>query len=210
MGGIRRRLGVAQRQARPVLGNEVRAMVAAIAPTLQGLRDRALLLLGFAGAFRRSELVGLDLGDVSFTGNGAEVTLRRSKTDEEGEGRKVGIPYGSTPAACPVRALRAWIDEAGIAEGPLFRPVNGTHVGTARLKDRAVSRLVKRSAESIGLDPKGVSGHSLRAGLATSAAKAGKSEQAIMRQTGHRSTAMVRRYIRDSGLFNDNAAAGLL
>jgi site-specific recombinase XerD len=101
MSGIRRRLGVAQRQARPVLGNELRAMVAILPATLQGCRDRALLLLGFAGAFRRSELVGLDLGDVAFTSDGVEVTLRRSKTDQEGAGRKVGVRTAPRPPRVP-------------------------------------------------------------------------------------------------------------
>jgi integrase len=138
------------------------------------------------------------------------VTLRRSKTDQEGEGRKVGIPFGSTPACCPVRTLRAWLDAAGISEGPLFRPVKGTKVGVTRLSDKAVARLVKRAAQDAGLDPSSLSGHSLRAGLATAAAKAGKSERSIMAQTGHRSASMLRRYIRDGDLFTDNAAAGLL
>jgi integrase len=210
MKGIRRTLGVAPRQKDPVSPSELRAMVRSRPETLQGFRDRALLLVGFAGAFRRTELVALDVGDVAFGEDGLTVTLRRSKTDQEGVGRKVGIPFGSTPECCPVRTLRRWLEAAGLEEGPLFRPVKGSTLAVARLSDQAVARLVKRAAEAVRLNPSRLSGHSLRAGLATAAAKAGKSERSIMAQTGHRSAQMVRRYIRDGGLFQGNAAAGLL
>ncbi len=211
MRGIRRRLGVAQTAKAPLLAEHVRAVVAEVPAGLLGARDRALLVLGFAGGFRRSELVGLDVADLAFTAEGLEVTIRRSKTDQEGAGRKLGVPYSAAPATCPVRAVRAWLDASSIAEGPAFRPVNRHgQVGAERLSDRAVALVVKRYATAAGLDATRFAGHSLRAGLATSAAKAGKSERAIMAQTGHRSSAMVRRYIRDAELFSDNAAAGLL
>ena len=152
-----------------------------------------------------------DVGDLTFTDDGIEVTLRRSKTDQEGEGRKVGIPFGSAPATCPVRAVRAWIEALGAEDGPLFRVVSRSgDLLSQRASGRSVARAVKRAAARAGLDPARFSGHSLRAGLATSAAKAGKSERAIMKQTGHRSATMVRRYIRDADLFSENAAAGLL
>ncbi len=211
MKGIRRQLGVAPSQKTPVLVGDLRAMVGALPETLLGIRDRALLLVGFAGAFRRSELVALDAADVAFSIGGLEIMLRRSKTDQEREGRKVGIPYGSAPKTCPVRSLRAWLDAAGILEGPIFRQVTRHgHVSASRLASRSIARIVKRAARGAALDPTNIAGHSLRAGLATAAAKAGKSERAIMRQTGHRSERMVRRYIRDADLFSDNAAAGLL
>jgi integrase len=211
MKGIRRKVGVAPVQKAPVLVAELKAMLQALPEGLRGVRDRALLLVGFAGAFRRSELVSLAVADLSFTSDGLEITLRRSKTDQESLGRKIGIPFGSSPHTCPVRSVRAWLDGAGIADGPVFRDVSRRgHVGTVRLSDKAVARLVKRAAKAAGLDPAPLSGHSLRAGLATSAAKAGKSERAIMNQTGHRSEKMVRRYIRDASLFAENAAAGLL
>ena len=210
MRGIRRQLGVAQTAKAPVLVEQLRAMLGGLGDTMLGARDRALLALGFAGAFRRSELVGLDVADLAFTGDGLEVTIRRSKTDQEGAGRKVGIPYGSTPSTCPVRAVRAWLELAGIVEGPVFRSVNRHgQLGAERLTDRTVALVVKRAALVVGLDATRLAGHSLRAGLATAAAKAGKSERAIMAQTGHRSVTMVRRYIRDANLFSDNAAAGL-
>jgi integrase len=215
MKGIRRSLGVAQVQKAPVLVSDLRAMIAALPVGVTGLRDRALLLVGFAGAFGRSELVGLDIADVNFAPEGLEITLRRSKTDQEGEGRKIGLPYGSNPSTCPVRSLQAWLNASapqGTTSGPIFREVrpDGRTVMAAPLTGQSVAIIVKRAAKAAGLDPTMFSGHSLRAGLATSAAKAGKSERAIMAQTGHRSEKMVRRYIRDANLFQENAAAGLL
>lgn len=210
MQGIRRTLGVAPEQKAPVLVADLRAMVATLPASLLGNRSRAMLLLGFAGGFRRSELVALDVGDLDFGAEGLTVTLRRSKTDQEGAGRKVGVPYGSDPATCPVRALRAWLGACGRTEGAVFVGLtrHGRLTGE-RLDGRDVARVVKAAAGAAGLDATRFSGHSLRAGLATSAAKAGKSERAIMAQTGHRSVAMVRRYIRDANLFSENAAAGI-
>jgi len=179
------------------------------APTLLGARDRALLLLGFAGAFRRSELVALDVADVQQTRDGLVVTIGRSKTDQEGAGRTVGIPYGGYPQSCPVRALQDWLAAAGIAQGPLFRGLKNDGALLGRLSDKGVARVVQRRAAAVGLDPTRYAGHSLRAGLATAAAAAGKSERAIMAQTGHKSIPMVRRYIREGDLFRENAAANL-
>lgn len=210
MRGIRRTLGVAPVQKAPILVDDLRRMVALLPDTLQGLRDRAMLLVGFAGAFRRSELVGLDVADVVFTVEGLEVNLRRSKTDQEGQGRKLGIPYGSTVETCPARSLKRWLETARIAEGPLFRAICGTTVRANRLSDKAVARLVKRAVAATGQNPNAFSGHSLRAGFATSAARAGRSERSIMRQTGHRSVETLRSYIREGEIFTDNAAEGLL
>lgn len=206
--GIRRTLGTAQRQARPLLPADLRELVRALPAGAAGLRDRALLLVGFAGAFRRSELVALDVGDVQFTDDGLVVDVRRSKTDQEGHGRKVGLPYGSDPATCPVRALRAWLDAASITTGPVFVSVRYGKLG-ARLDGRDVARIVQRASTRAGRDGAGLSGHSLRAGLATAAAAAGKSVLAIQSQTGHRSVAMVSRYVRNATLFTDNAAVGI-
>lgn len=206
--GIRRAKGTAAKGKAPIMTADLRRMVDVLPEGLLGARDRALLLVGFAGGFRRSELVGLDRADVEFTLEGLVISLRRSKTDQEGEGRKVGIPYGSRPETCPVRALAAWVEAAGITEGPIFRPINRHgQVQPGRLSGHAVALAIKRHAEAAGLDAAKYAGHSLRAGLATSAAAAGASERAIMAQTGHKSTAMVRRYIRDGSLFRENAAA---
>lgn len=208
--GIRRAHGTAQVGKAPVLTADLRAMLATLPASPMGLRDRALLLLGFAGAFRRSELVGLDAEDLVVTREGLVVRLRRSKTDQEGQGRTIGIPYGAQPATCPVRAVQEWLAATGYDGGPLFRPFNRHgRMLPARLSDRAVARIVQRAAAAAGLDPARYAGHSLRAGLATAAAAAGVSERAIMAQTGHRSVAMVRRYIRDGSLFTENAAASI-
>jgi integrase len=192
-------------------------MVQAMAPRRRGqdwrlleLRDRALLLLGFAGAFRRSELVSLDVEDLEFSRAGLVVRLRRSKTDQEGQGRRIGVPRGQRAETCPLMALQAFLKAASIESGPLFRGVNRHgQLLQGRLSDRAVALVVKRRVEAVGLDPERFAGHSLRAGLATSAAAAGASERAIAKQTGHKSMAVLRRYIRDGDLFRDNAAAAV-
>jgi integrase len=144
------------------------------------------------------------------TSDGIVVTVRRSKTDGEGEGARIGVPFGSDPATCPVRAVRAWIEASGVAGGPLFREVGRAGVvGEGALSDRQVANVVKAAARAAGLDPALFSGHSLRAGLATTAARAGKSERVIMKQTRHRTERMVRRYVRDAELFSENAATGI-
>lgn len=210
MKGIRRTLGTAPTQKAPAVTDDIRAMIEATDAGTIGARDRALVLLGFAGAFRRSELVLLDVEDCVFSKDGLTVTLRRSKTDQEGQGRKVGIPYGSNPETCPVRILQAWLEEAGVSAGPLFRSLNRHgHVQSGRLSGTDVARIVKKLAQRARLDATKYAGHSLRAGHATSAAIAGASERSIMKQTGHRSVQMVRRYIRDGNLFRDNSAGKL-
>jgi integrase len=213
--GVRRTHGAAARGKAALMTEELRRLVSLLDDSPVGLRDRALLLLGFAGAFRRSELVALDVEDLEFTPHGIRVELRRSKTDQEAEGRPVGIPYGSVPQTCPVRAVERWLAHVrtalpGYDHGPLFLRLDaGGRIRLGRLSDRGVARVVQRWAERAGLDPLRFAGHSLRAGLATSAAAGGVSERAIMNQTGHRSLTMVRRYIRDGELFrDDNAAKG--
>ena len=208
MAGIRRVKGTAQTGKRPILTEDLRRLVAELPENATGHRDRALLLVGFAGGFRRSELVGLNVNDLRFPTEGLVVTLRRSKTDPEGQGREVGIPFGSTPATCPVRAMRQWLECLGVEAGPVFRPIhrNG-RIAARRLSDKAVALVVKRWAAAAGMDSSEFAGHSLRSGLATSAAAAGVSERAIMAQTGHRSLVTLRKYIRSGSLFLENAAA---
>jgi len=208
--GIRRTLGVAPREVKPIVTEDLKQMVATCGSDLIGLRDRALLLLGFAAARRRSELVALDVDDVTETKDGFVVTVRRSKTDPEGEGMKVGVPFGSYRETCPVRAVKAWKEAAGIEGGPLFRPVDRHgNLGTTRLSDKAVALVIKKRSELAGIDPSEVSGHSLRAGLATSAAAAGVPERVIANTTGHKSMTVLRRYIRSGELFKENAAAAV-
>ena len=208
--GIKRKKGIAQHGKKPFLTPDLRRMIAALPPDLQGLRDRALLLAGFAGGFRRSELAGLRIEDLETTPDGLIVRLGRSKTDQEGQGRSVALPYGSDPETCPVRALRAWLEHAGTMAGPVFRAIDRCGlVSDKRLHADSIGYLVKRAAGLAGLETAEYAGHSLRSGLATQAAMNGASELAIMKQTGHRSLATVRKYIREGSLFRDNAATKL-
>lgn len=208
--GIRRSLGTAQPGKEPLLTAEILQILDALDDGLRNCRDRALLLVGFAGGFRRSELVALDVGDVSETADGLVIRVRRSKTDPEAKGTTVALPYGSTTATCPVRSYRAWISAAGIASGPVFRSVDRHgRVGQHRMNAGSVARLIKRAAGAAGLDPASYAGHSLRDGFATQAFLNGAAEVSIMRQTRHRSLNTLRKYIRDRSLFRDNPAAKL-
>jgi len=166
-------------------GKQVRAMTQKLPDDTRGIQARALLTLGFAGGFRRSELVALDVVDVRETDDGLGISIRRSKVDQEGAGRTIGIPYGSHPVSCPVRAWRTWRTINDADGGPLFRTIVGRDTLGGRLSDRTVARCVKAGAESIGLDPALFSGHSLRAGFVTSAADGGASEAARQRGSDH-------------------------
>jgi integrase len=208
--GIRRIKGIAPGQKEPLLTADVRRMLETLPRPPLGARDRALLLLGFAGGFRRSELASLDVDDLRTTEDGLIVRVKRSKTDPEAEGRNVAVPYGTSEETCPVRATVAWVHTAAIQSGPLFRGVSRQgRVAAVRLNKDSIGRIVKRMAADAGLDPVHYAGHSLRAGMATQASMNGASELSIMRQTGHRSVAMVRRYIREGSLFRDNPAGKL-
>jgi site-specific recombinase XerD len=177
------------------------------ADTLQGKRDRALLLVGFATGSRRSELVGLAMEDLEETPEGLLLTIRKSKTDQEGKGIVKGIVRGEHADTCPVSALLAWAKAAGITTGPLFRNIaKGGKVG-GQLSAQSVALVVKAAAKAARLDAKKYAGHSLRAGLVTQAAKNGASVGDIMRTTGHRSTETVNRYIRKANIFEDNVSA---
>jgi integrase len=212
LSGIRRRtIGAAAVRKKAATSDIVLGMVGGKGTSLRELRDRAILLLGFSGAFRRSELLALNLGDIEWTTEGALVTIRRSKTDQEGVGRRVGIPRGDI--ACPVTALGAWIEAAGIGEGAVFRRVfnrRAQRVGVQRLAARNVASVVKAAAAKLGLDPATFGGHSLRSGLVTTAVKRGVNLMKVCDQTGHKSLEMLRVYSRDAELFAGNAAAGLL
>jgi site-specific recombinase XerD len=209
MRGIRRTFGSARVRKAPAVAAKMHSMVATTPDKLSGLRDRALLLLGFAGAFRRSELVALDVADIAETETGLLVTIRRGKTDQEGAGRTIAIPRGDV--ACPVKALRAWLEAAAIDAGPIFRPIDraGT-VRASRLTCRSVANFVKAYAARAGLDASTFSGHSLRSGFLTSAAAKGASIFKMMDQSGHKSVDTLRGYVRDAELFKDHAGAGLL
>ncbi len=195
--GIKRVVGIKQRQAAPLLKEDLHRVVDAMGERPKDIRDRALLLVGFGGAFRRSELVGLDKDDVEITANGLLINIRHSKTDQYQAGRKVHIPFGDG-AHCPAAALERWLAIAAIDGGPIFRRVDRHgNILSARLASEAVSLIVKERVSAAGLDPKAYSGHSLRAGYATYAALAGVPTWKIRQQTGHASDAMLSRYIRD-------------
>lgn len=170
----------------------------------QGIRDRALLLIGFAGAFRRSELIGLNIEDLKLVREGYVVILKKSKTDQEGEERQIAIPYGSNPETCPVRSLNDWLVCSGIQIGPLFRPINKHgHILFTRLTTRSVARIIKRNHYLKDKAEK-YSGHSLRAGFVTTAAIRGVPEHAIMRKTGHKRLDTMKKYIRLVDLWKED------
>ena len=210
MQGIGRTLGTAQTQKAPLVTAELTRLVVVckeFSSPLLAARNRALLLVGCSGGFRRSELVALDVADIVDTKEGLELTLRRSKTDQEGAGMVVAVPYGSHPQTCPVRSLRTWLTLSGLTEGPLWREVDHHgNLAADRLHPDSVGRTIKRACVLAGLDPARYSGHSLRSG-ATSAAADVAPERAIMRQGRWSSRAMVDRYVRHGTIWQECAAA---
>jgi site-specific recombinase XerD len=208
--GIRRTIGTAPKRKAPLTADQLRAMVAAAPDSLIGLRDRALLLVGFAGALRRSELVGLDVADLTQTKAGLRLRIRSSKTDQEQQGTTVAIARGNT--VCPIAALNKWLTTAGMDQGPVFRPISKgrRRVSNARLSDRAVAEIVKSYAKRIGLDPTSFGGHSLRSGFLTSAARRGASIFKMKDISRHRNLETLSGYVRDAEFFTDHAGAGLL
>jgi len=210
LSGIRRTIGAAPSRKRAATSDLVLSMIPR-GDSLRELRNRAIILVGFAGAFRRSELVALNVDDIEETAEGMLVTLRRSKTDQEGLGRRVAIPRGEI--ACPVAALRAWLNAANITEGAIFRRIvnkRAQRVTDRRLAGRNVASIVKQSAANLGFDPLSFAGHSLRAGFVTSAVKRGANLIKITDVTGHRSLEMLKTYSRDAEAFVGHAGAGLL
>ncbi len=208
--GIRRTYGSRPHGVAALLTDDIRAMVRTLPDSLLGIRDRAVILLGYAVAFRRSELVQLDVTDLAPRVEGLAVTLRRSKTDQEGHGRLVGIPFGTYPDTCPVQAVLFWLEAAQITAGAVFRGMNrhGPCIST-RLSGRAVATIIKRAAAAAGLDSTQYTPHSLRAGYCTTAARAGVEERVLMQQTGHTCVATLRRYVRAGSLFLENSAVAL-
>ena len=204
--GIRRTVPKRPKRKEPILTETIKAMVHAIDSTkLINVRDRAILLLGFAGAFRRSELVGICHEDLKFDRNGIVILIKKSKTDQEGSGMEKAIPYGSNPDTCPVRALNDWIKVAGITEGRIFRSITRHGRIGDRLSPHAVALIIKRNPQ-LKSKCNDYSGHSLRAGFVTEAAKRNVPEDLIMMQTGHRSSNTVKNYIRRGRAFEENAA----
>ncbi len=206
MAGLRRSKRVAPRQSEALTVPLAKRVVATCQDGVGDLRDRALILVGLAGGFRCSELVGLDVSDLTLSDEGVRVRITRSKGDQDGAGQVIGINRTGTPT-CPVAALEAWMAVAGIGAGRVFRSVDRHGKVGVSLSDRAVALILKGRTGRAGLDPAAFSGHSLRAGFATSAARAGIEEREIMATTRHRSAAVLRRYIRDGRLFARNVTA---
>ena len=208
--GIKRRKGSIQKGKKPLLINNLKKIINAIDEQnneeIKKLRDRSIILIGFSGGFRRNELVSLDHEDLDFLQEGLKIKIRRSKTDQFGEGSVKGLPYFDSPKYCPVVSLQKWLDISKINSGALFRRfTKGSNLSKNRLTDQTVALLIKEYLKLAGIDSKNYSGHSLRSGFATSAAESGAEERTIMAMTGHKSTEMVRRYIKEANLFKNNA-----
>jgi len=208
--GIKRRKGSIQKGKKPILISDLKRIINVIDKQNKGeikkFRDRSIILIGFSGGFRRNEIVSLDYNDLDFVTEGLKITLRRSKTDQFGEGFKKALPYFDSSQYCPVVSLKKWIEISKIASGPVFRRFSkGSKLSNNRLTDQTVALLIKEYLQLAGIDSKNYSGHSLRSGFATSAAESGVEERNIMAMTGHKSTEMVRRYIKEANLFKNNA-----
>ena len=195
--GIKRKMGVKQISKKPLLINDLRLIIQVIDEEkneYKKYQNRALLLIGFAGGFRRSELVNIDYEDVEFVNEGVKIFIKRSKTDQSGEGSIKAIPYFNNETYCPVKTLKKWLNEEKIKTGKIFN-----------VSDKTIALIIKKYSNLAGFDSNKYAGHSLRSGFATSAAEAGAEERSIMNMTGHKSTEMVRRYIKEANLFKNNA-----
>ena len=208
--GIKRTKGSFQRGKKPILINHLQKIIEVInndtSPEIKKLRDKSLILIGFSGGFRRSEITSLDYEDLEFVEEGLKILVRRSKTDQFGEGHLKGIPYFTSSQLCPVKTLKEWINVSQINSGPIYRKFNkGFSLSNQRLSDQSVALLIKNYLNLAGIDSKNYSGHSLRSGFATVTAEAGADERSIMAMTGHKTTQMVRRYIKEANIFKNNA-----
>ena len=208
--GIKRRKGSSQNGKKPLLINNLKKIINAIDEAkyeeIKKLRDRSIILIGFSGGFRRNEIVSLDFDDLDFVQEGLKIRLKRSKTDQFGEGSVKGLPYFDNSQYCPVVSMRKWIEISRINSGPLFRRfTKGSKLSDNRLSDQTVALLIKDYLRIAGIESRNYSGHSLRSGFATSAAESGAEERSIMAMTGHKTTQMVRRYIREANIFKNNA-----
>jgi site-specific recombinase XerD len=208
--GIKRRKGSIQNRKKPLLISSLKTIINVIddqkKEEIKKLRDRSIILIGFSGGFRRKEIVSLDYDDLDFVPEGVKINLKKSKTDQFGEGFTKALPYFDNSQYCPVVTLKKWIEISRIISGPLFRRfIKGSKLSDNRLTDQTVALLIKEYLNLAGIDSKNYSGHSLRSGFATSAAESGAEERNIMAMTGHKSTEMVRRYIKEANLFKNNA-----
>ncbi len=207
--GIKRRRGSVQKGKKPLLINNLKQLINVIdyqeKEEIKKLRDRSIILIGFSGGYRRSEIVSLDYDDLDFVKEGLKITLKRSKTDQFGQGSIKALPYLNNHQYCPVIAVQKWLEKSKISSGPLFRRfAKGSILTKKRLTDQTVALLIKKYLNLAGINSKHYSGHSLRSGFATTAAEAGVEERNIMAMTGHKSPEMVRRYIKEANLFINN------
>ena len=208
--GIKRRKGSIQKSKKPILIRNLKQIINVIdqknKEAIEKFRDRSIILIGFSGGFRRNEIVSLDYDDLDFVLEGLKINIKRSKTDQFGEGFTKALPYFDSSQYCPVVSLKKWLEVSNINSGPVFRRfVKGPKLSENRLTDQTVALLIKKYLQLAGIDSKNYSGHSLRSGFATSAAESGAEERSIMAMTGHKSTEMVRRYIKEANLFKNNA-----
>ena len=208
--GIRRLKGSIQKGKKPILINHLKLIIDVIndqkTDVIKKLRDKSIILVGFGGGFRRSELISVDYEDLEFVQEGVKINIRKSKTDQFGEGMIKGLPYFSNEIYCPVTNLKKWLEISKINSGPIFRRFSkGLSLANKRLTDQSVVLLIKEYLNLAGIDNKNFSGHSLRSGFATVAAESGADERSIMAMTGHKTTEMVRRYIKEANLFKNNA-----
>ena len=208
--GIKRKKGSIQKGKKPILINQLKQIINVIEQQkiekIKKLRNQALILIGFSGGFRRTELVSIDYEDLDFVEEGVKITLRKSKTDQFGEGQVKGLPYFTNEKYCPVTSLKNWIYLSKIKTGPIFRRfAKGSILTGHRLTDQSVVLIIKECLKLAGIENQNYSGHSLRSGFATVAADFGADERSIMAMTGHKTTQMVRRYIRDANIFKNNA-----
>ena len=208
--GIKRVKGSIQKGKKPILINHLKSIINAInqqeIDEIKKFRDKSLVLIGFGGGFRRSELISIDHEDLEFVPEGVKITIKRSKTDQFGEGMVKGLPYFSNELYCPVINLKKWLELSNIKSGPIFRRfVKGSVLTKNRLTDQSVVLLIKNYLNLAGIENSNFSAHSLRSGFATVAAESGADERSIMAMTGHKTTQMVRRYIREANIFKNNA-----
>ncbi|WP_216830741.1 site-specific integrase [Alkalihalobacterium elongatum] len=208
--GIQRSIGIKEEGKEALWLDELRQIIQVIPQDkIIGVRNRALLVIGWSGALRRSELVSLNVEDISITRDGVILHLGKSKTDQKGEGHDIALPYGSNPLTCPVRSLEDWLATSDITDGSVFRRIDRHGNIMGRLTPQSVRLVVRHCCESVGLDPERYGAHSLRSGFCSTAAKAGKAEHQIMKQTRHKRSDSLQRYIKKANLFDDNAASGI-
>jgi site-specific recombinase XerD len=208
--GIKRKIGSFQQGKKPILVNQLKSIINVIdnekTKKIKKIRDKTLILIGFGGGFRRTELVSIDYNDVELVSEGVKIAIRRSKTDQFGEGMVKGLPYFANQNYCPVIHLKKWLELSNIKSGPIFRRFSKSFkLSKNRLTDQSVALLLKNYLKVAGIENKNYSGHSLRSGFATASAESGADERSIMAMTGHKTTQMVRRYIKEANLFKNNA-----